>query len=219
MDGTNRIAFFGFDRTLVSHRYSKEYTEDRSKGIFFDYLYELTALKDEHACDRPLPCMQWYAKKLQDEGYGLYCLTHATSNLVDLLKQEQLTEFYSETPMAYLTVDKPAHKIDMMRAVAAAEGCDLSDVLFVDDRMETVYDALRAGIDARHLSDVVADYETKDASEQALKLQKAGAMAAGSAVGKDPDIVSPEDAFKDMFQECRLLAERNGRNAPSKDMP
>lgn len=205
-----RLAFFDFDRTLVAHRYSKEYNEDMAKGTFFDYLYMLTALEEEHANDRPLPCMQWYAKKLQDMGYGLYCLTHETSNLRDDLKQRQLAEFYPETPMAYLTVDIPEHKIDMMRAVAAAEGCELADVLFVDDRMDTVNMALEAGIKAMHLSDVVLLYETRDEEkEQELELKKQAAAGEKSTQAGLDDSLDLDGAFADMFRECRLLAERN----------
>lgn len=208
-----RLAFFDFDRTLVAHRYSKEYNEDRMKGMFFDYLYMLTALEEEHKADRPLPCMQWYAKKLQDAGYGLYCLTHETSNLRDKLKQRQLAEFYLETPMAYLTVDTPEHKIDMIRAVAAAEGCELSDVVFVDDRMDTVNMALEAGIKAMHLSDVVLLYETQDKEkEQELELKKQAAAGEKSSHAGLDDSLDLDGAFADVFRECRLLAERNGRN-------
>lgn len=212
-----KIVFFDFDRTLVAHRYSREYNEDRAKGIFFDYLYMLTALEEEHKADRPLPCMQWYAKKLQDMGYGLYCLTHETSNLRDRLKQQQLMEFYPDTPMAYLTVDVPDHKIDMIRAVAAAEGCELSDVVFVDDRMDTVNMALEAGIKAMHLSDVVLLYETRDEEkEQELELKKRAAAGEQSSQAGLDDSLDLDGAFADVFRECRLLAERNGRNPGSK---
>lgn len=208
-----RLAFFDFDRTLVAHRYSREYNEDRAKGMFFDYLYMLTALEEEHRADKPLPCMQWYAKKLQDAGYGLYCLTHETSNLRDKLKQRQLAEFYPETPMTYLTVDMPVHKIDMIRAVAVAEGCELSDVVFVDDRMDTVNMALEAGIKAMHLSDVVLLYETRDEEkEQELELKKQAAAGEESGHVGQEDGMDLDGEFADVFRECRLLAERNGRN-------
>lgn len=160
----NKLAFFDFDRTLVAHDYSKEY--NKVDNYLMECVFALTSLAEEHAGDRPLPCMQWYAKKLFEEGYGLYCLTHEIFNLRDQLKQDQLSVFYPDTPMTYLTVDKPEHKIDMMKAVAMTECCDFSDVIFVDDRMDTIYSALAVGIDAKHLSDIVVMYESQNAPQE-----------------------------------------------------
>ncbi len=162
----SKLAFFDFDRTLIAHDYSAEYIKSREEGYLMECFFMLTSLKEEHSGDRPLPCMQWYAKKLSEEGYGLYCLTHEIFNLRDQIKKDQLALYYSDTPMTYLTVDTPEHKIDMMTAVAMAEGCDLSDIIFVDDQMSTVYAALAAGINAKHLSDIVQMYESRKISEQ-----------------------------------------------------
>lgn len=155
----NKLAFFDFDLTLVAHNHSSEYVNAR-ENYLMDCIYMLTAIEEEHAKDRPLPCMQWYVKKLFDEGYGLYCLTHEIFNLRDQLKKDQLEIFYPDTPMTYLTVDTPEHKIDMIKAIAMTECCDLKDVIFVDDRTATVNLAIMAGIDAKHLSDIVLMYES-----------------------------------------------------------
>lgn len=157
----NKLAFFDFDRTLVMHSYSMDYVKARTESYLMECVYNLTAAEEEYANDRPLPCMQWYAAKLYEEGYGLYCLTHEIFNLRDKLKQEQLRKFYPNTPMTYLTVDKPEHKIDMMKAIAMTECCNLEDVIFVDDLMSTVNQAILAGIDGKHLSNIVAMYESQ----------------------------------------------------------
>lgn len=160
----NKLAFFDFDRTLVTHTYSKDYV--KVQNYFMECVYCLTSLVEEHAKDMPLPCMQWYTKKLFDDGYGLYVLTHEIFNLRDQLKKEQLKLFYPDTPMTYLTVDTPAHKIDMITAIAMTERCDLSDIIFVDDMMSTVQMAQAAGIDAKHLSDIAALYECRVTFQQ-----------------------------------------------------
>ena len=110
----NKLAFFDFDRTLVAHTHSPEFMRDRGGNYFMECLHMLTNLEAEHAKDQPLPCMQWYAKKLFSEGYGLYVLTHEMFNLRNDLKMRELARFYPDTPMTYLTVDSPEHKIDMM---------------------------------------------------------------------------------------------------------
>ncbi len=164
----NKLAFFDFDRTLVKHTYSLDFirAKEGEDGYLMECVYMLSAMEEEYANDRPLPCMQWYVKKLFEEGYGLYCLTHEIFNLRNRFKKSQLDLFYPDTPMTYLTTDTPEHKIDMIKAVAMAEACSLSDIIFVDDLMPTVYLAQKEGIDAKHLSDIVEMYESRKLFEQ-----------------------------------------------------
>lgn len=217
----NKLAFFDFDRTLVAHNYSKEFMAARHEGYMMECYWALTALKEEHAKDRPLPCMQWFAKKLYEEGYGLYCLTHEIFSLHANIKQEQLKLFYPDTPMTYLEVDKPEHKIDMIKAVAMAEDCPLSDIIFVDDMQKTVAAAFHEGIDARHLSDIVVMYETREVPrEQDMYIQATGLPIGGIPGLQDAikaaelevmESAVSEKSLGETYEECRRLAEMNGR--------
>ena len=209
----NKLAFFDFDRTLVAHKYSQEALRER-ESYYFECLRALTVLEDDHAHDRPLPCMQWYTKKLSDEGYGLIVLTHEVFNLRDQLKKDQLARFYPEVKMTYMTVDSPEHKIDMMMAIAPSENCPLSDIIFVDDMLSTVNAAIREGINGKHLSDIVVMYESEAAyHEQNMLIKKQQFTAAGRPSGTQtetqPDI--PDEEMDNMLRECRILAEMNNR--------
>lgn len=212
-----KLAFFDFDRTLVAHNYSREFTDARRKGYFQECVQVLTALEEEHANDRPLPCMQWYARKLYMDGYELYCLTHEIFNLRDELKKDQLHLFYHDTPMTYLTVDDPDHKIDMMLALATVKGCTSEDIIFVDDLKNTVDKALAEGIDAKHLSDIVVLYESlKDFHEQDLMVKPVNdnemsgvAQTVVEEVLAEMDLAEKSQA--QIYEECRRLAEMNGR--------
>lgn len=211
----NKLAFFDFDHTLVVHDYSKEYKGPGSQSYFHDCLYMLSSLEKEHANDRPLPCMQWYANKLFEDGYGIYVLTHEIFNLRDALKQKQIKTFYPNVPMTYLTVDTPMHKIDMMRAVAVSEGCQLSDILFVDDAMSTIYAAKEAGIDAKHLSEIVVMYENSRASSQqgsVLTLTGTEEVCTYESGRMDAAEGIPDSELNNILEDCRLLAERNGKS-------
>ena len=222
----NKLAFFDFDRTLVSHSYSKEYNMARHNNYLMECVYCLTALKEEHANDRPLPCMQWYTNKLFEDGYGLYCLTHEVFSLRDVMKQEQLKLFYPNSPMTYLTVKSPEAKIEMMKAVAMVECCPLEDVIFVDDQMATVNLALAAGIDAKHLSDIVVMYETSRAfEEQKTELAPKGFM---DYMRANPDLVDkisyeqftaqgtgmPDEDWEKLFRECRQMVDHANTGKP-----
>lgn len=216
----NKLAFFDYDWTLVVHNYSKEYLAAFVDGYLRDCYYMLTKLEEEHVNDKALPCMQWYVNKLFENGYGIFVITHEMNNLRDKLKQEKLALFYPDIPVTYLTVDCPEHKIDMMQAVALSEECDLSDVIFVDDRMETVNMAKAAGIDAKYLSDIALLYETRYAGwEQGTTLKPKGFE---EYIKEDPSLMVkgiPEEVqgfsdegLEDVFEECRRLAEMNGRD-------
>lgn len=213
----NKLAFFDYDRTLVAHTHSREFMAARKDDYMMECLYMLTALEEEHASDRPLPCMQWFLKKLHEDGYGIYVLTHEPFNLRNNLKQRQLEEFFPGIPIAYLTVDSPEHKVDMMRAVAVAECCSLSDIIFVDDQMATVSAAVRAGIDGRHLSDIVVLYECGQAEEEQEMFLKPGGGTGCTVV--EPVLTAEyaerdtggTERTEDVHRDHRLLAERNGR--------
>lgn len=213
----NKLAFFDFDRTLVAHTYSPEFITHRD-NYFMECLHMLTNLEAEYANDRPLPCMQWYAKKLFGEGYGLYVLTHEMSNLRNDLKIKELAQFYPDIPMTYLTVDSPDHKIDMMRAVAYAEGCNLSDVIFVDDLMETVSKAIRAGINGKHLSDIAVLYESQIMPQEQtilIKPKELGKCQPEETPKKElqaVDINFTEEDLEETMRQCRLLAKMNEHN-------
>lgn len=116
--------------------------------------------------------------------------------------------------MTYLTVDSPDHKTDMIRAVAAVENCHLSDVIFVDDRMETVYQAQAAGIDARHLSDIVVLYESEMSRHEQDRILRPAGKADPAEEGPvliTPDDVLSEESLAKTMEECRWLAKLNGR--------
>ena len=217
----NKLAFIDFDRTMVAHTYSADYVKAEENNYFMECVYNLTVQEEEHANDRPLPCMQWYVKKLFDEGYGIYCLTHEIFNLRDQMKQEELKAFYPDIPMTYLTVDTPEHKIDMMKAVAMVECCDLSDVIFVDDLMSTVYQALLAGIDAKHLSDIVVMYEMQllhqeqgvaikpvDLNGEDIQISNESSHETVSDQAAETDMGISKLEMEQIFRECHKEVEK-----------
>lgn len=225
----NKLAFFDFDRTLVAHSYSREYMAARQDGYLMECYWALTMLKEEHTKDRALPCMQWYTKKLFDEGYGLYCLTHEIFNLHGDLKQEQLKTFYPGLPMTYLEVNSPEHKVDMIKAVALVEDCPLSDIIFVDDLQSTVALALDAGIDAHHLSDIVVMYESKERPQEQDMMIRAKDLPLKQIPDLNDTIARAEQEMMESmgpdlsekslcetYEECRRLAEMNGRGLERK---
>lgn len=145
---------------------------------------------------------------------GIYVLTHEIFNLRDELKQDQLKHFYPNVPITYLTVDTPEHKIDMIRAVAVSEGCELADILFIDDNMKTIRMAAAAGIDARHLSYVVALYENRTAfQQQGSILTLTGTEKEELVYRSDPTQgIIPDMELNNILEDCRLLAQRNERD-------
>lgn len=152
------LRFFDFDRTLCMHSYPDNYARVRG-DYYMDALYELQRQVELHKFDKPLPCMQWYAKKCHEKGDTLFCLTHEIFNLRDEYKQEFLKEHYADTPMKYITVDSPEHKIDMIRALAEVHKVSLFNCELIEDNMCTVNLAIQNGITGTHISNIVTMYE------------------------------------------------------------
>lgn len=199
----NKLAFFGYSQTLVCHMYPVGYT--KAADYFTDCTRFLTAPANEYTTDMPLPCMQWYAKELFDEGYGLYCLSCGASSLRDQFKKERLSAYYPDTPMTYVSVDIRKHKVDMMKAIAAAECCSPSDVIFVDSNMETVYEALAAGMDAKHVSVIAAIYE----SRKRPSIQQDAYIKPQGMDGPFADAGFLDRELTKTYEECRKIAEQD----------
>lgn len=206
----NKLAFFDYDETLVTHRHSDSFLQ--ADSYFTECLSVLVSAKEEYSNDRALPCMQWFAGKLHGEGYGLYCIADCGSSLKDAIRREKLSAFYPDTTMAYFNVDTAEHKIDLIEAVATAEGCPLKDVLLVDDDMDVIRLARSEGIDARHLSEIVLMYETLDEGGQQSMAMEAEEAVIEEEIREEAEtgqgMPDEEDSAR-LYEECRILAEMN----------
>lgn len=152
------IVIFDFDRTLCVHNYVRKNSGDFTYEQECRYCLNTDMFMEEHANDRPLACMQWYVReKLMQPDTMLYCVSAEMFSLRDNYKKWFLARHYGG--MIYMTVDKPEHKIDLIRALAEENRVQLCDCELVDDSLSTVYAANRAGITGRHISDIMYDYE------------------------------------------------------------
>lgn len=157
-----KVAFFDYDRTLFIHEYP---AAGQAHPTYEEECFiELTNQAARHKGDKPVKCMQWFVKLLQDNGCVCYVLTHEIFNLRNKLKSEEALRHYSIDKL--ITVDSSAHKIDMMRAVAKMHNINPRDCLLVDDKMQTVYDAASAGFTAIPCMNVAQLYESIDFENQ-----------------------------------------------------
>lgn len=156
---TPELVFFDFDRTLCVHDYPMQY--QASDNYEDDCYCMLNALDELHAADRPLKCMQWFARKLRDNGANLFCLTHEIHSLRDGFKIRFLKDNYADTPMQYIAVDSTSHKIDMIKAIARTCDVPLIKCMLIEDRMQTIIEANAAGIQSYHVSNVMLWSEGK----------------------------------------------------------
>lgn len=151
------LVFFDFDRTLCVHDYSSDYQSlDDYECECYAMLHEINNI---HSKDKPLKCMQWFAKEVKMCDAKLYCLTHEIFNLRDDYKSKFIKKHYSETPMEYLTVDTSSHKIDMIKAVARMHNIPCDKCMLIDDKVQTIYEATKAGIQAYHISNIMLWFE------------------------------------------------------------
>lgn len=150
-----RIALFDYDRTLYPHAYPM--TGESELSYEDECFLMLMGQKKRYETDKPLECMKWACNILRENGAVLYVLTHEIFNLRDAHKRETaLVDYGIEN---YLTVNTPEHKIDMIRAVAKMHNVRLDQCLFVDDQIKLIYEACKAGICGKHISNIYQLYE------------------------------------------------------------
>lgn len=153
-----KVVVFDFDRTLCVHNYVRKNNGDFTYAQECEYALDNRRFMEEHGGDRPLACMQWYVKeKLSQPGTMIYCVSQEIFSLRDEYKKSFLARHYGG--MIYMTVDKPEHKIDLVLELAKRDGAQPCDCELIDDSLKTVYAANQAGINGRHISDIMYAYE------------------------------------------------------------
>lgn len=156
-----KLALFDYDFTLFTHNLPDYY--GRKELSYTDEAFLIMTKSDDiFECTEPVPCMQWYVDKMRKEGYKLFVLTHEIFNLRDSIKKDFVKKYYGDD-LEYLTVDTPAHKVDMIRALVkrySLEDKIIDDVVFVDDKDSTVFKVRQAGYSAYMLADIAVMYES-----------------------------------------------------------
>lgn len=153
------LAFYDFDRTLCVHAYPSnnlnEPHPDYRRECYIQYK-EQTLFQQE---DMPLEYMKWFINYIRKVSPLVkeFVLTHEIFSLRDNYKMDFAWKHYSLN--RYISTDSGKHKIDMMCAIADAEEFDRQDILFVDDKMDTIYAACEAGIRGLHISNVICMWE------------------------------------------------------------
>lgn len=155
-----KLAFYDFDRTLCVHTYP---SDDLGKA-HFDYEQECYLQyhmqKQVLQGDMPVEYMRWFVNHVSESTSGSvkqFVLTHEIFSLRDDYKKGFAKRHYGID--GYISTNSSEHKIEMMRAIAKSENVSLNDVLFVDDKMEIIYNACENGILALHISNVIGMYE------------------------------------------------------------
>lgn len=150
-----KLAFFDYDRTLFTHSYPT--AGEKHLSYEEECFEELAHQKKRHAGDKPVKCMQHLVNLLKENGCVVYILTHECFNLRNEMKLHDAKKYYGIDKL--LTTDSSAHKVDMIKAVAKVHNVPLDECLFVDDKMDAIYDACAAGISAIPVINVAQLYE------------------------------------------------------------
>lgn len=153
-----KLYFFDFGGTLCAHDYVRKADGDLSYEDECLCSLSQEAFREEHKGDAPLGCMLWYVReKLRERNAMCFVLSVEKSNLNDAYNQDFVRRNYGG--MGYLMVNEPLYKIDMIKAVARLHDVGLELCELVDDDMDVVYAANRAGITGKHLSNIVREHD------------------------------------------------------------
>lgn len=150
-----KIWCYDFDRTLCSHGFPKPGFQLTEHAQFTFWLTNNNILTCD---DKPLRAAQWHVDNRNKEDV-LFCLTHSISNLRDDYIRKFLIKHY-KGKLELLTVASPELKITMIQALAEVYDVHLDDCYLIEDRMDTVYMACKAGINGIHISSICTQYDT-----------------------------------------------------------
>lgn len=147
--------FFDFDFTLFSNFFElkdKSITPvipGKNDDMIDNFRKYLEESPTGYQYARPVEFMHRFIEYSNYE-YGdvSFCLTVANSNKEYELKLKMMHQYYPDMFRDLLPVESVDMKVDKMKELAEYYGVNISNVIFFDDDMKTIYAARNAGISA-----------------------------------------------------------------------
>lgn len=156
---TTKLAFFDIDGTLCAPRFINDHNEIVT-GFTKKKWIEYCIKHGESAYQNCKPVKQIFklAERLHDNGYAVFALSTAEPEEHEA-KIRFVREHGGKSFIDCLFVKKDDEKVTTIKDTAKKYGCKVTDCVFVDDTYDIVLDALKSGIKAMHVSNVIVDAE------------------------------------------------------------
>ena len=140
--GSLKVAMFDFDGTLAVHKDS-DYLQKRNKSEDARLRYYLDAyLNPEDFYEVIEPCassenLYNFIVRLREKGVKMYCLSGMSFSFHLKAKQCFVNKHYGDDIEVISTASQKL-KLDGMKIIQKMCGCELDEMLFVDDLEDTI---------------------------------------------------------------------------------
>lgn len=142
-----RLIFFDFDDTLFTHYTNQRFRDD---DIIMTSLLQTEAkeqgsgYKVFDTIGKPNQLMREFVEEETDK-IPKFCITLTADSIIPKFQKQWLDKYYPGKITDLVGTSSPERKIKTMQIIASAYGVPSNKVLFVDDKYDTVAQAIKHG--------------------------------------------------------------------------
>ena len=142
-----RLIFFDFDDTLFTHYTNQRFRDD---DIIMTSLLQTEAKEQESGykvydiLGKPNQLMREFVEEETDK-IPKFCITWVADSIMLKFKKQWLDKYYPGKITDLVGTSSPERKMKTMQIIASAYGVPTNEVLFVDDKYDTVAQAIKYG--------------------------------------------------------------------------
>lgn len=142
-----RLIFFGFEDTLFIHYTNQRFRDD---DIIMTSLLQTEAKEQESGykvfdtIGKPNQLMREFVEEETDK-IPKFCITLTADSIIPKFQKQWLDKYYPGKITDLVGTSSPERKMKTMQIIASAYGVPSNKVLFVDDKYDTVAQAIKHG--------------------------------------------------------------------------
>ena len=153
-----KVVIFDFDGTLAIHR-DKDFVKHRNESVDKRLNYYANAYQnpnnfyiDIESCDRS-EVLYKLVQELRNKNIKMYCLSGMKFSFHFNAKKNFINKNYGND-IELVSVGTQQLKLDGIKIISKVNGCNLNEVLFIDDLEDTVNYLKSNGINAINVNDI-----------------------------------------------------------------
>lgn len=153
-----KVVIFDFDDTLAIHK-DKDYLKHRNESEDRRLSYYLNGYKNpENFYEDMEPCVKSeslynFINQLRSNNIKMYCLSGMKFSFHLKAKQSFINKHYgNDIEVLYTATQKL--KVDGVKIIQKLNNCKLEEILFIDDRQDTIENLRKYGINSMLANDI-----------------------------------------------------------------
>lgn len=142
-----QLIFFDFDDTLFTHYVNQQFGDDdviMTSLLQAETKEQGSGYRVYDTLGKPNQLMQIFIEEETDK-IPKFCITWVTDSIMLKFKKQWLDKYYPGKITDLVGTSSPERKIKTMQIIASAYGVPSNKVLFVDDKYDTVAQAIKHG--------------------------------------------------------------------------